>query len=548
MRFLQTFTTFPKKHLGYVLVILPILAYYLNWAANPSYWFQSDPGTWYFLDSLSAFKGQSYTYVDHPGTPLHLIGSFLLALTYPFFNTSTEFIAFHLRRPEIFFFMAHTFLAVMNGITAIVFYHAVSTTLKHARMLAGIALSWAYFGFHIYSYHSIAFWSQNSLNFAFGTLWLLWLFLEIRKDRTLSKSKVFLLGLAAGILTVAQFYFATWLISGIVTLWIFALRLGKSRLEAGKDALWFTFGGAWGIISMLIPIYKEIPRFVNWFSRNLTHQGLYGTGEKGIYSLELIPISLHYWWTTIPLLLILLVGVWIVILALGFIIRKNAIKISPSLFAMTVGLFLQTAILMAGLSKMVTRLRHSLSIAAVAPVLLFLALALLEKTKWGKTWGHYALYATLLLAAVWTLPEKMQIQQKSSLVEYQAAVARSQTIDNLAKLKKVDDSAIVVVYSSGTPMKCAGLLMADNWLQKFGAEIAKICPNQYAIYDFNINIEFNYSTPHEVTVLKDIPWDLVVWPGNGSRVPQYLLATGAKNIPNSWNNRSKWFFMRAEYP
>jgi hypothetical protein len=37
---------------------------------------------------------------------------------------------------------------------------------------------------------------------------------------------------------------------------------------------------------------------------------------------------------------------------------------------------------------------------------------------------------------------------------------------------------------------------------------------------------------------------MVVWPGNGSNLPEYLNAVGAVNIPKDWHiRRAKWFFI-----
>ena len=108
---------------GYILIMIPILTYWVYWTLNPSYWFNADPAVFYFIDSLSIFVGKLYVYVDHPGTPVQLIGSFLLSLTYPFFGSREAFINFFITRPEAFFLMAHTFLLMMNVFTAIFFYN-----------------------------------------------------------------------------------------------------------------------------------------------------------------------------------------------------------------------------------------------------------------------------------------------------------------------------------------------------------------------------------------------------------------------------------------
>src|SRR5688500_13827813 len=126
---------------GYILIAIPIIIYWLYWTFNTSYWFNADPAAVYFLDSLSIFAGKSYMYVDHPGTPVQLIGSVLLALTYPLLGSSEAFISFHLARPGAFFLMINMFLLVVNILCAFVLYRTPLTTLKQDQMLGGIALS-----------------------------------------------------------------------------------------------------------------------------------------------------------------------------------------------------------------------------------------------------------------------------------------------------------------------------------------------------------------------------------------------------------------------
>ena len=54
------------EKLGYFLVVIPPLTYWIYWTLNPSYWFNADPAAVYFVNSLSVFAGYSYQFVDHP--------------------------------------------------------------------------------------------------------------------------------------------------------------------------------------------------------------------------------------------------------------------------------------------------------------------------------------------------------------------------------------------------------------------------------------------------------------------------------------------------
>jgi len=529
-----------KSGLGYILIAMPLIIYWVYWTLNTSYWFNADPAAVYFLDSLSIFAGRSYVYVDHPGTPVQIIGSFLLALTYPFFGSSQEFISFHLARPGAFFLMTNVFLLAVNVLCAIALYRTATTTLGYDRILGGIAIALSFFALHPYSFPSLTLWSHNSFNFPFGTLWLIWLYWELSRDVEVGRSKLILLGTAAGVLSMAQMYFMAWVVSGVFTIFIFSVRLNQPFRRALISSMYMVVGSVLGILAMLAPIFKELPRFMAWLTRIITHQGLYGSGEKGIYSLSFIPLSINFWWENIrPMILVLLVTLVI----LGMIAswkRKSGEKMNASVFAMVSGLVFQSVLIMLLMSKAALKLRYSLSLAAILPVLILLALKLLETIPWKTIQPKRAFYGIVIVGVVFSLISQINLQRQRAFVEQDAAIAKMQAVTRLAKEKKVNEEDIVVVYAYAVPLKCAGLLQASNWIGSFGKEIAVVCPNQYAIWD--TNIELNIS--EYATDIKDITWDLVIWPGNGTNLPDYLYSIGAINMPQSWHiRRSSWFFI-----
>ena len=528
------------ERIGYLLIAIPLIIYWIYWQLNTSYWFNFDPAAVYFLDSLSIFTGRSYTYVDHPGTPIQLIGSFLLALTYPFLGGQESFIDFHLARPGAFFLMTNLFLLGMNLLCAFVLYKTAITTLTVDRFLGGVAIALLYFALHPYSFPSLTLWSHNSLNFPFGTLWLIWLFLELRIDHELPRFKLVLLGFAAGVLSMAQMYFTAWLVSGILIMFIFSLRLNHSFKQAFASSLYVFLGGVIGIISMLIPIYRELPRFFSWLTRIITHQGLYGSGEEGIYSLSFIPLAIEFWWANIRPMIILLLLTFAAIGLIIYVKKKSVEKVSPSIFAVVCGLLIQILLIMILMTKAALKLRYSLSLAAILPLLILLTLKLLETLPWRTIELKRIFYVLVLVGVGFNLVIQITEQRQRAFVEADAAVAKSQAVTRLAREKDVSENDIVVVYAYAVPLKCAGLLQASNWIGAFKEEIAEVCPNQHAIWDSNI--ELNIS--EYATDIRDITWDMVIWPGNGTNLPDYLYSVGATNIPESWKvRRSSWFFI-----
>jgi len=532
-----------KKWAGYVLASIPYVGYSIYWTLHPSYWFNGDPAAFYFLDSLSVFAGQTYTYVDHPGTPIHIIGTIMLAFIRPFFGDTDAFIQFFIESPAAFFIMAHAFLLASCLFTAAVLYHTAYSTLKHYRLVGAMTLSFAYLVFHPQSFQSLTLWSHNSFNFPFGTLWLVWLYNELHKGTALRRNRLLLLGLAAGILAIAHIYFFTWIASGVLIIFLYSMFTNRRFKGSVSESLTFVLGTLAGIIIMLIPVYKELPRFAAWLTEITFHTGMYGTGEKGIFSLEVVMIAIRFWWTSIPLAMTLLMATIITSGLLVYRARQHSAKIPPAVSAMIIGLFFQTALLLILFTKAAVKIRYTLTIAAILPILLLLVIHIFEivdirKAKWAGI-----VYAVILVAITIIFPKQLNLALERSEYEEEVRVARSKTVAILAQELGKQEQEVTIVYAYGTPLKCANLLMASDYSGHFQKEISEMCPNQYGIYD--TKIQLNPVQP--LVDIREVPWDLVVWPGNGSDLPDYLNSVKAINIPSSWRvRRDAWYYIHAE--
>ena len=525
--------------------VLPLLVFWIYWLFYPAYWFHTDPAAWYFLDSLAPFAGKPYVYVDHPGTPVHIIGTALLGLTYPFFGSQDDFIRYHIARPELFFVLANLFLLAMNIITILIFYKTINFNLRQDKILAASALSLSYFAIHPHGFNSLIYWSHNSFNFIFGTLWLLWLYHVLKKEKSPGWIVVSALGFAAGALAMTQLYLLAWLAGGAVSLFVFTFKVEKSLWKSIQNSFIFLAGGAVGILAMLLPISGQLPRLLEWLTRLIGSSGLYGAGEQNLYSLKLIPLSIGFWAQYAPTLMLALAVIVAGLTLVAWLVRKNQMVISPADFSILAGMLVQVAVLILILAKFFYRIRYTLSLAAVLPVLLFIVIKLLENSPWNLIALKRVLYIALISSAFVFMAHDMQIQRQRDFVEKDAALARSVAAASLAQSMDISKDEVVTVYGFGTPLKCAGLLLANNWVRAFDREIGNLCPNQYALYDFAFEVELNL--PQPVPQIEEIDWDLVVWPGNGSDLPVYLESVGAKNIPGLWGiERAKWFFIRPE--
>jgi hypothetical protein len=338
-------------------------------------------------------------------------------------------------------------------------------------------------------------------------------------------------------------YFVAWLLSLIFTVAVYSMRRNNNINQAITSGMYASIGGLIGITLMLIPIYKEIPRFLVWLTGIVTHLGLYGSGEPGIYSLSLLSTGIGYWWMTIRPMVILLFSSLFLLGLFAYWIRKTGKTIPASDFSMVVGLLFHIGLVLLLMTKAALKLRYSLSLAAILPVLVFLVLKLVESTPWKIQNILPFFYMMILLGVGMSLVSQMQLAKLRSYQEEVAQLAKVQAINRLAKEKKVNEEDIVVVYAYSVPLKCAGLLQATNWTGYFQHEMTEICPNQHAIWDSAI--ELNTAVP--VRDIEDIDWDIVIWPGNGTDFPDYLYSKGAITMPDSWHVlRSKWFFIHSE--
>ena len=528
---------------GYAIILLPLLVYWVYWMLNPSYWFNGDPAAFYMIDSLSVFSGRSYTYVDHPGTPMQVVGTAMMAATYPIFGSREALIDFYLRRPEVFFMMANILLLAANLLTVIVFYRTARKVLARNSILEAMAVSLLFFALNPYSFPSLTFWSHNSLNFAFGTLLLLWLFNELLKERDLKPLTLLLIGFVAGVLAIAQIYFFVWMATCVIAVFVFTHRLVHSLKGAFVKSLYVIAGGLLGNIAMLLPIYKELPRFINWSLQVTTHSGAYGTGEEGIFPLSLIPAALGVWWLNAAPMLIALILIVAGLAVVAFLRRRHAKSVEPAIYAMTVAMSFHLFILLSPLIKAALKLRYTLSLAATLPILVLLLLKLSEGFAWRRVTFTRIVSVLVLVGVGISLVQQMDLAQRRAFVEQEAVKATDRAEKLLAKQMNVPKEDLVVVYAFATPLKCSGMLEASNWTGAFKEKLAALCPNQHAIFDSELQL----NTYEPVPGLEDIDWDLVVWPGNGSNLPEYLESVGAVTIPDSWRlRRDKWFYIHSE--
>jgi len=485
---------------------------YIQWTnPAPFYTIKYDPEMPYFLNSLALFKGTAYAYVDHPGTPLEVIGSFLLAITRPLTRSLSEFfIPYHVANPKIFLTLAHGFLVGGSIVTLI---YAGMKSIKHSSVFgafaaAGVAAS--YFAiFPPTTFDFLGFWTHNGFNFPFGTLLLLVLLVRLREDRSLSYSEALLFGIFSGLLGAVQLYFFAWAIGVILSLIFFTVLRRDGWRHILVIPLASCVGVALGFFIAFEPVMHRFREFYIWVRRLIFHQGVYGKGSKGVTSLGQMIDNLRWLWNQSAAVFIA-TGVILLLLLIAIVLRKQSRQVKPGWWALTIGLLAQLIVLWGVIGKHPGE-AYLLSIAAVLPILLALSLEVFLDRGYGaqKLAGSIGLIAILGFFLGWAVALQDHSRIVSEVIRTDEVIA--QELEKYANDsgKSVEDMTILWGY--GVPSKCYALRFGNVYTENgaLTGEINELCPNEwmYDVWGGYVELPNAYEP-----ISENYDWDVAIMP------------------------------------
>jgi hypothetical protein len=361
-----------------LIILIPIGYWVYVSLIAPSPWFmRQDPEITYMMSSLTPFKGRSYTFVYHPGTPLEIVGSLLLALTYPFAQ-GQSFVMFHLQNPALFLALARGFMAIIHIVCiALLLRHAIPIKTHLDVFVAG-AVTLSFYAMDMWAVTSTAYWTHNAFNFPFGTLILLGLLRMARRGQLTRPRNFWLIGFVAGVLTSIQLYFAAWVIGVAITVFAFQ-RLSGLRWRASVLAvLHVGMASLVGFLVATLPIIPYYGRFIDWLMMLIFNQGIYGTGAPGITSVESLSNNLRLVMERPLFVLVtgLLLG-GLAVTAVYTLLKRRSLRANAGLWAVACGLSVQLVVVWLLILKH-TAIIYLLSVAAIVPILLAVLLTLTD--------------------------------------------------------------------------------------------------------------------------------------------------------------------------
>jgi hypothetical protein len=485
---------------AYVDVIRPL----------PTYTPRFDPEMPYMLNSLAVFKSQAYTYVDHPGTPLEVIGSLILvaqkvALRIP----SEDLIQFTLENPRVFLLWVHALLAVGSAVTVFLLV-AGYPVRRTADLLPAVAAAFLFFAAHSpTALATLSFWSHNSFNFPAGTLLLLIVVLRLRKGDGLSHWETLLFGLISGGLAAVQLYFATWPLGLSVMLGTHRGLKGRSLLRGLGEALWVGAGAAAGFFLATQPILHRYREFIWWVRGLILHQGNYAQGPRGVTSLALVGDHLRQLWSEGGAILLATAAISLVMVAAAVVLARRGRAAPTWWWAAVVGSTLQLAVAF-GLILKHPGSTYLLAVAAILPILSILAWEVLASS--GRL-GRAVVTAASLLVLVglgWAVARSLQDHQRSLAYITAARAELDRVTSDLVDELKRDPDSLVRLWGYDAPSACLALRFGNGYVEGlFGGEIDRACPR-----DFQYNIWLRRAElPDAGGFLNEVDgWDLLILP------------------------------------
>ncbi len=509
------FENLNKVHrLTVAVILLLLLAYfvYTQWIeVIPYYAVKYDPEMQYFLNSLALFKGVSYAYIDHPGTPLEVIGSLLLGLTRPLTRgQGVFFIPYHLQNPQLGLTLLHALLTLFSLLTVGLLMMKAWPIKGWGSLLASLGIGVTYFAVYSpLSFQTLDWWTHNAFNLPFGTLLLLGVWFRLRQSKSLGSLQVLFISMLAGLLVTVQLYFVAWSIGILTALVLFTFFVKRDWLTTVKVGF-LSFGGLLlGFFVGFAPVMHRFRRFYIWVHNLIFHQGAYGHGPEGFTTARrFVDNLLGLWGESQAVFLFSLVAFVLVIIAM--LRQRKHFREIPGWWAMTIGASLQFLILWFMIGKH-PGTNYLVSVAALIPILLLLSLSIFLQDESNRAYIPMILGAVLILLFLSGLVGAVKDQHgwAKQVSESEAAIGEIMQayLEDTGKTRE----ELTILWGYAVPSRCYALRFA-NVSTEGGAlqeEVDEICPNEwmYDVWGGYVELPMAYEP-----LVENNDWDIVILP------------------------------------
>jgi hypothetical protein len=273
------------KRLYYlVLLVLPVImaltAVFLNDARGP-YWLgsNSDPEYVYLLNAanLAGLKGVGH--IDHPGTPVQVLGAVTIKILH-FFNFSSEidWRTDVLQRPEYYLKAINIVMVVLNVLMLLCLGMLTYFLTNNFWLSLWLQLSPFFsitllrFGLTRVTPEPLLFFSSSLMIAVLVFVW------KAHSDNLLTPRKNVIMICIFGIITGFGIACKVTLIPLVLIPFILVPKI--------KNKILYLFAAVISFVIFTLPIIRMYPRFFDWIFNLLSHSGHYGSGPSKIISTQ----------------------------------------------------------------------------------------------------------------------------------------------------------------------------------------------------------------------------------------------------------------------
>jgi hypothetical protein len=475
----------------------------------------------YLMNALMIFKGAGYYYLDHPGTPLEVIGTFIYVFLYPFTGLGgKDFFYYNIQYPNIFLVVSRLFISVSSLYCAFYLRQVfISSEKRNLGVLQGISVIFLFFVVHPMSLATLNLWSHTSFNYPFGTLLLAYLYSIAVEGREINYKSLIVLGVGSGFLAAVMVYFFAWVLC--IFLFLGAVMLiERGWRDAFLFCMFYLFVAALTFLVFMLPAYGQVSYFINWIYGVVIHGGIYGQGQKSITSVKLLENNILLAFEDVSLLVVFFLVMSLFVSVLLF--RKIWLFGHKRTLILIFAVYIQIIFLFLLIFKH-PGVKYSLPIAAALPILAALLLSLSRSTPRLYTVVSWTLILFVLVQLPVTVMNFLSSQAALSNAAFLSSSQEYKMVREYQRMVYGDTKDPTVLSTYGTYSPCYSLQFGNEYANSlFNEEVSAVCPRHYQ-YIVWISSAF---VNGKLKKINEVSWDMIITSTSILADNEYLTAYG----------------------
>ncbi|MGE5340051.1 MAG: hypothetical protein ACM3SY_01100 [Candidatus Omnitrophota bacterium] len=508
-----------KKHipLFILLFILPVLLVitvsYLKDARGP-YWLgtNSDPDYVYLLNSSNMADLKKVGHIDHPGTPVQMLGAGVLRVVHLFSSTKDNLHTDVLKRPEFY-------LNAINGVLLALNFFMILLLGIGVYRLTGSLIQSLLLQFTPFLIESAATGCLTKVNpepflFLTGLLLVFFLVKWTRSDpHAFTFKEPILCGMIMGLGIATKM---TFLPLAVIPFVVFP-KIKAKAVYFGSSILSF--------VMFTLPIINMYPKFFDWIMRLMTREGRYGTGKEQFIDWDACFKNTQQLLTENRFFTFVL-GLSILVLLAGILVPVLRKRFASSRYFKLIGAVILSDLLAMFMISKHTGQHYLLPVLSLSCFSLYLIHAYVhEALNHFKIKTKYLTMASILVMAgliIWLNPYR---EMKQTAGAWKIVRNKSIEINDFVQ-QNYQDYARIYYYGSSSP--AFALKFGNDLSLNYHRDVLqRLYPDVY-FYDF-IHKEFygfNYNETNPIAKLQLTYRSKIVFQG-----PEWLEIPGLKLKP-----------------